>query len=79
MQVYPVLRPLLFQLDPETAHGAGMAALRLAQGLPGVAAALARHNLVDAAPLRQTLFGRELATPWASPPVSTRTPPWCGR
>lgn len=63
MQVYSLLRPLLFLLDPETAHGAGMAALRLAQGVPGVLAALARHNLVDAAPLRQTLFGREFPNP----------------
>jgi len=63
VQIYPVLRPLLFRLDPETAHGAGMAALRLAQAVPGVAAALARRNLVDAAPLRQTLFGREFPNP----------------
>jgi dihydroorotate dehydrogenase len=63
VQVYSLLRPLLFRLEPETAHGAGMAALRLAQGVPGVAAALARHHLVDAAPLRQTLFGREFPNP----------------
>ena len=63
MQVYSVLRPILFRLDPETAHGAGMAALRVAQGVPGLAAALARHNLVDSAPLRQTLFGREFPNP----------------
>lgn len=63
MQVYPVLRPFLFRLDPETAHGAGMAALRAAQGVPGLAGALARHNLVDSAPLRQTLFGREFPNP----------------
>jgi dihydroorotate dehydrogenase len=63
VQVYPVLRPILFRLDPETAHGAGMAALRLAQSLPGLAGALARRNLVDSAPLRQTLFGREFPNP----------------
>jgi dihydroorotate dehydrogenase len=63
VQVYPVLRPLLFRLDPETAHGAGMAALRLAQSVPGLAAALARRNLMAAAPLRQTLFGREFPNP----------------
>jgi len=40
-----------------------MGALRLAQGFPGLAAALARRNLVDAAPLRQTLFGREHPNP----------------
>jgi dihydroorotate dehydrogenase len=63
VQVYPVLRPFLFRLDPEAAHGAGMAALRLAQSFPGLAAALARHNLVDSTPLRQTLFGREFPNP----------------
>jgi len=63
VQVYPVLRPLLFRLDPETAHGAGMGALRLAQSLPGAVAALARRSLVAAAPLRQTLFGREFPNP----------------
>jgi dihydroorotate dehydrogenase len=63
VQIYPLLRRLLFRLDPETAHGAGMGALRLAQAMPGVAAALARHNLADAAPLRQTLFGREFPNP----------------
>jgi dihydroorotate dehydrogenase len=61
--VYPALRRLLFALDAEAAHGLGLAALRAAQAVPGVAAALARRNLVDAAPLRQTLFGRELLNP----------------
>jgi dihydroorotate dehydrogenase len=40
-----------------------MAALRLAQAMPGATATLARHHLVDAAPLRQTLFGREFPNP----------------
>ena len=61
--LYPALRPLLFRLDPETSHGLGIAALRLAQAVPGVTATLARNHLVDAAPLRQTLFGREFANP----------------
>ncbi len=61
--LYPALRPLLFRLDAETSHGLGMAALRAARATPGVAAVLARRNLVDAAPLRQTLFGRELVNP----------------
>jgi len=61
--LYPALRTLLFRLDPETSHGLGIAALRLAQAVPGVTAALARHHLVAAAPLRQTLFGREFANP----------------
>jgi dihydroorotate dehydrogenase len=60
---YPALRPLLFRLDPETSHGLGMAALRAAQEVPGLVALLARRNLVDAPPLRQTLFGREIPNP----------------
>ncbi len=63
MPLYPALRPLLFRLDPETSHGLGMAGLRLAQTVPGLTAALAHRHLVDAAPLRQTLFGREFPNP----------------
>jgi dihydroorotate dehydrogenase len=62
-RLYPALRPLLFRLDPETSHGLGMATLRAAQAVPGAVELLARRNLVDAAPLRQTLFGRELPNP----------------
>jgi dihydroorotate dehydrogenase len=61
--VYPLLRRLLFRLDAEASHGIGMAALRTAQALPGVTAALARRNLVTADALRQTLFGREFPNP----------------
>ncbi len=63
MPVYPLLRRLLFGLDAETAHGLGMAALRSAGAVPGLVPALARRNLVDAAPLRQTLFGRDFPNP----------------
>ena len=63
MPVYPLLRRLLFGLDAETAHGVGMAALRSARAVPGLVPALARRNLVDAAPLRQTLFGRDFPNP----------------
>ncbi|MFL6194563.1 MAG: quinone-dependent dihydroorotate dehydrogenase [Thermoanaerobaculia bacterium] len=63
MPLYPLLRPLLFRLDPEVSHGLGMAALRAAQAVPGATALMARRNLVDAAPLRQTLFGREFPNP----------------
>jgi dihydroorotate dehydrogenase len=61
--VYPLLRRLLFRLDAETSHGIGMAALRTAQALPGMTAALARRNLMRADALRQTLFGREFPNP----------------
>lgn len=63
MPAWSLLRPLLFRLDPETAHGAAMSALRAAQILPPAAAGLRRHFLVDAPPLRQTLFGREIPNP----------------
>jgi dihydroorotate dehydrogenase len=61
--LYPTLRSLLFRLDAEVSHGLGMGALRAAQAAPGMTAVLARRNLVDAAPLRQTLFGRDFANP----------------
>jgi dihydroorotate dehydrogenase len=61
--VYPLLRRLLFRLDPEVSHGIGIGALRAVQALPGAAAALARRNLVAAEALRQTLFGREFPNP----------------
>lgn len=63
MPLYPALRPLLFRLDPETSHGLGIAALHAAQALPGATAFLARRHLVNAPPLRQALFGREIANP----------------
>ena len=63
MTTYPLLRRLLFRLDPEAGHAAGMAALRAAQALPPVRGALVRRNLVDDPRLRQTLFGREVPNP----------------
>jgi dihydroorotate dehydrogenase len=61
--VYPFLRRLLFRLDPEAGHAAGMGALRAAQVLSPVRGALVRRNLVDDPRLRQTLFGREVPNP----------------
>jgi dihydroorotate dehydrogenase len=63
MPLYPTLRRLLFRLDPEASHGLGIAALRAAGALPGAVGLLARRHLVAAAPLRQTLFGREILNP----------------
>jgi len=60
---YPALRRLLFHLDAETAHAAGMGALRALQALPPLSAALRRCNLVDDPALAQTLFGRTFANP----------------
>jgi dihydroorotate dehydrogenase len=63
MTVYPLLRQLLFRLDPEAGHAAGMAALRAAQALSPVRGLLARRNRVEDPRLRQTLFGREVPNP----------------
>ena len=63
MTAYALLRRLLFRLDAETGHAAGMSALRAAQALPPVRAILARRNRVDDPRLRRTLFGRELPNP----------------
>ena len=63
MTAYPFLRQLLFQLDPETGHAAGMAALRAAQAVPPILGALRQRHLVDDPRLRQTIFGREVPNP----------------
>lgn len=63
MPLYSTFRRLLFRLDSESAHGLGIAALRTLQAVPGLPRALARRNLVDGAPLRQTLFGHEFLNP----------------
>lgn len=60
---YPLLRPLLFSLDPERAHGLAIAALRLAQAVPGATRLLARSHRVADPALRQTLLGMELPNP----------------
>jgi dihydroorotate dehydrogenase len=60
--VYPTLRRLLFRLEAETAHGAGMGALRLAQAVPGLPGLLAGRAPAEG-PLRQTLFGRSFPNP----------------
>lgn len=57
MPVYPLLRRLLFRLDPEASHGLGMAALRAAQAVPGLS-----HPPATPA-LRQALFGRTFENP----------------
>ncbi|MEM1042339.1 MAG: quinone-dependent dihydroorotate dehydrogenase [Bacteroidota bacterium] len=57
--VYRYLRPLLFRLGTETAHGAAMQGARLA----GVAPALLRPFRVADAALGQRLWGCEFANP----------------
>jgi dihydroorotate dehydrogenase len=60
---YPALRRSLFQLDPETGHRLGMAALRAVQAVPGLPNTLARRQLVVDPRLYQTLFGCEFPNP----------------
>ena len=63
VSIYSTLRPLLFRLDPERAHGLVITALRLAQALPGAPSLLARRFLVADPALRQTLLGLEFPNP----------------
>ncbi|HEY6322807.1 MAG TPA: quinone-dependent dihydroorotate dehydrogenase [Thermoanaerobaculia bacterium] len=63
MSLYSILRPLLFRLDPERAHGLVITALRLGQALPGATSLLARRYLVATPALRQTLLGLEFPNP----------------
>src|SRR5437016_6208581 len=55
VSLYSILRPLLFRLDPERAHGLAIGALRLTQAVPGGTSLLARRRLVADPALRQTL------------------------
>lgn len=58
--MYPLLRPLLFRLDAEAAHGWGVRAARLGQAAPGLVRAL--FPRADAR-LAQTAWGLEFASP----------------
>ncbi len=63
MDVYRHLRPLLFQLDSETAHEMGLAALSIAQALPGWAAHGCRRSRAADLRLARQLFGRTFPNP----------------
>lgn len=60
---YPLLRRLLFGLDPEQSHGLAIAALRSLPAVPGLAGVAARRNLVADPRLAQALLGREFPNP----------------
>jgi dihydroorotate dehydrogenase len=62
MHAYDVVKPALFALPAETAHGLGHAALRVAQDTP-VAAALADRLTVDDPRLAVEAFGQSFANP----------------
>ena len=59
-RVYRLLKPLLFRLDAEAAHGLGVRAARLGQRAPGVVRAL--FSEADAR-LAQTAWGLSFASP----------------
>jgi dihydroorotate dehydrogenase len=60
---YRTLRPLLFRLEPEKAHAAGIAALRMVQQLPSLRGLVARAYRSESPALRQVLFGQDFANP----------------
>jgi len=63
MPAYDLLKPLLFRLDPERAHGLGKRALLTVAALPSLDARWRRRNRVDDPRLAQRLFGREFPNP----------------
>ncbi|MFC7234992.1 quinone-dependent dihydroorotate dehydrogenase [Halosegnis marinus] len=62
MRAYDAVKPALFSLPAETAHGLGHAALRLVQDTP-VAAALADRLVVDDRRLETEAFGQSFPNP----------------
>jgi dihydroorotate dehydrogenase len=63
MNVYEAVRPLLFSLPAETAHNLGKYAMRGAQSVPAVEAALAGEYRYRHPKLRTECFGVEFPTP----------------
>ena len=63
MGVYPIFRPLLFALDPETAHRRVSAALRTAAGFPGFTAAERALFGYEHPALRLEIWGQAFTNP----------------
>jgi dihydroorotate dehydrogenase len=61
--LYSLVRPLLFRLDPETAHELGIEALRAIGVFPSLARYLASHYKVADSALHQELWGRSFDNP----------------
>lgn len=61
MSLYPILRPLLFQLDPEQAHHLTLSMIRLAGQLPPVAALLRDRYRAPEIPVQA--FGLHFTNP----------------
>ncbi len=60
---YEKLKPLLFQLDPETAHHLAASFLKLAEFAPGLVQALTGAEPVEDPRLRQEIFGVTFPNP----------------
>src|SRR6185295_571933 len=63
MSLYRFLRPLLFRLDAETGHRVGMAALRLAQAVPGWGGLAGKRPGAGDPRLAVELWGRTFPNP----------------
>lgn len=61
--MYDAIRPILFKLDPETAHNVTFSLARSAQAAPGVLSLLRSNYQIDTPKLSTTLFGLEFANP----------------
>lgn len=60
---YAALRRLLFRLEAERAHGAALAALRLAGAVPGLCGWIGSRKKVEDPRLAQEIWGRRFANP----------------
>ncbi len=61
--MYDAIRPLLFKLDPETAHNVTFSLARCAQTTPGALAMLRSKYQFDKPSLRTNLLGLDFANP----------------
>jgi dihydroorotate dehydrogenase len=61
--LYHYLKPLLFNLDPETAHSLTLDTLHTALAIPGVNQGFERYFAVDDARLKRTVFGIDFPNP----------------
>jgi len=63
MIAYENIKPLLFKLEPETAHHAVATFLHLADVCPALFNGWTQKNFITSDRLNQTLFGREFLNP----------------
>jgi len=61
--MYDAIRPLLFKLDPETAHNVTFSVTRCAQSTPGVLKLLRSNYQVGKPSLTTNILGMQFANP----------------